>query len=46
MRQTSSTACRIWVLREIHLKQVLQEKLFGHKLYIVKHGQDMPEIRN
>jgi xylulose-5-phosphate/fructose-6-phosphate phosphoketolase len=29
-----------------YAKQLIREKLIDHKAYIVKYGQDMPEIRN
>ena len=29
-----------------HQKQVLRDKLIEHKLYICRHGDDMPEIKN
>jgi xylulose-5-phosphate/fructose-6-phosphate phosphoketolase len=29
-----------------HFKQFLRDRLVDHKQYIVKHGEDMPEVRN
>ncbi len=29
-----------------HFKQFLRDKLIDHKHYIVKHGDDLPEVRN
>jgi xylulose-5-phosphate/fructose-6-phosphate phosphoketolase len=29
-----------------YLKQVIQDKLIEHKIYIDKHGEDLPEVRN
>jgi xylulose-5-phosphate/fructose-6-phosphate phosphoketolase len=32
--------------RGSYLKQLMRDKLIEHKLYINKHGEDLPEIRN
>jgi xylulose-5-phosphate/fructose-6-phosphate phosphoketolase len=32
--------------RGAYLKQLMQDKLIAHKLYIDEHGRDLPEIRN
>lgn len=30
----------------VYLEQQLKDKLIGHKQYIEKNGQDLPEIKN
>jgi xylulose-5-phosphate/fructose-6-phosphate phosphoketolase len=39
---------RVPRLRDVasHLKQLLREKLIEHKRYIVRYGEDMPEVRD
>ena len=39
---------RVPRLRDVagHFRQFLRDKLIDHKHYVVKHGDDMPEIRN
>ena len=32
--------------KAIYLKQQFKDKLYEHKQYINKHGEDLPEIRN
>jgi xylulose-5-phosphate/fructose-6-phosphate phosphoketolase len=32
--------------RMAHVKQVLRDRLLEHKEYIVRHGEDLPEIRD
>jgi len=32
--------------RAAHIKQAMQEKLVAHREYVVKYGDDMPEIKN
>jgi len=32
--------------RAAHFKQFLRDKLIEHRQYVVRHGEDMPEIRN
>ena len=29
-----------------HFKQLLRDKLIEHRQYVIRHGEDMPEIRN
>ena len=29
-----------------HFKQLLRDKLVEHRQYIIRHGEDLPEIRN
>jgi xylulose-5-phosphate/fructose-6-phosphate phosphoketolase len=39
---------RVPRLRDVaaHLKQMLQDKLIDHRHYVVRHGDDMPEVKN
>lgn len=39
---------RVATLRDIaaYVKQIIRDQLIDHKHYIVKHGEDMPEIQN
>ena len=33
-------------VRAAYLKQMIDERLIEHRVYIREHGQDMPEIAN
>jgi xylulose-5-phosphate/fructose-6-phosphate phosphoketolase len=39
---------RVPRLRDVaaHLKQMLQDKLIDHRHYVVRHGDDLPEVKN
>ncbi|MCL4720855.1 MAG: hypothetical protein KJ041_02660, partial [Gammaproteobacteria bacterium] len=32
-------------VRAAHFRQQMRDRRIGHQQYIVKHGEDMPEIR-
>jgi xylulose-5-phosphate/fructose-6-phosphate phosphoketolase len=33
-------------VRAAHVRQIMRDKLLGHREYIARHGEDMPEIRD